>query len=178
MYISEITNDKPTEFVSDLEKEVYNKLEELNIEYDRVDNDVVESMEECIEISNKLGAEIRKTIIVCNRQKTDFYLVILPADKRFDSKLFSQKMECARVSFASGEDMENLLGVVPGSATVMSLVKDKENKVKVIIDEEVAKEEYFSCNTGANTRHIKIKTSDLIEKILPELNHEPTIISL
>ena len=74
--------------------------------------------------------------------------------------------------------MENLLGVVPGSATVMSLVKDKENKVKVIIDEEVAKEEYFSCNTGANTRHIKIKTSDLIEKILPELNHEPTIISL
>lgn len=178
MYISEITNEKPTEFASDLEKEVYNKLEELNIEYDRVDNDVVESMEECIEISNKLGAEIRKTIIVCNRQKTDFYLVILPADKRFDSKLFSQKMECARVSFASGEDMESLLGVAPGSATVMSLVKDKENKVKVIIDEEVAKEEYFSCNTGANTRHIKIKTSDLIEKILPELNHEPTIISL
>ena len=178
MYISEITQEKPTEFASELEQEVYKKLEELNISFDRVDNDVVESMEECIEISNKLGAEIRKTIIVCNRQKTDFYLVILPADKRFDSKLFSQKMETARVSFASAEDMENLLGVQPGSATVMSLVKDKDNKVKVIIDEEVAKEEYFSCNTGANTRHIKIKTKDLIEKILPELNHKPIIISL
>lgn len=178
MYISEITKEKPKEFSNDLEKKVYEKLEELNISYDRVDNDIVESMEECVEISNKLGAEIRKTIIVCNRQKTEYSLVILPADKRFDSKLFSQKMECARVSFASAEDMENLLGVVPGSATVMSLVNDKDNKVRVIIDEEVVKEEYFSCNTGANTRHIKIKTRDLIEKLLPELNHKPIIISL
>jgi Ala-tRNA(Pro) deacylase len=178
MFISEITNELPQEFANELEKEVYEKLDELNISFDRVDNDVVESMEECLEIDNKLGTEIRKTIIVCNEKKTQFYLVVLPGEKRFDSKEFRNKMECSRVSFARAEDMERVLGVLPGSATVMSVIKDTDNIVQVVIDKEVADEEFFGCNTGANTRHIKIKTKDLIDVILPSLNHEPKIIEL
>ncbi len=178
MYISEITNELPQEFANELEKEVYGKLNELNISFDRVDNDVVESMEECLEIDKKLGTEIRKTIIVCNEKKTQFYLIVLPSEKRFDSKEFRNKMECSRVSFAKVEDMERVLGVLPGSATVMSVIKDNDNIVQVVIDKEVADEEFFGCNTGANTRHIKIKTKDLIDVILPNLNHEPKIIEL
>ena len=178
MYISDITKEMPTSYTSDLEKKVYEKLNELSIEFDRVDNDTVESMEECLEIDKKLGTEIRKTIIVCNDKKTQFYLVVLPADKRFDSKLFRDKMGCSRVSFSRAEDMQAILGVVPGSATVMSVVNDNEGKVKVVIDKEVADDEYFGCNTGENTRHIKIKTSDLINVFLPNVNHEPTIIEL
>lgn len=178
MFISEITNELPQEFANELEKEVYEKLNELNISFDRVDNDTVESMEECLEIDKKLGTEIRKTIIVCNEKKTQFYLVVLPGEKRFDSKEFRNKMECSRVSFAKGEDMERVLGVLPGSATVMSVIKDSDNIVQVVIDKEVADEEFFGCNTGANTRHIKIKTKDLIDVILPSLNHEPKIIEL
>ena len=87
-------------------------------------------------------------------------------------------MGCSRVSFAKAEDMQAILGVVPGSATVMSIVNDNEGKVKVAIDKEVADDEYFGCNTGENTRHIKIKTSDLINVFLPNVNHEPTIIEL
>lgn len=178
MYISDIFKTKPEDNRSDLENKVYEELERLNIEYERVDNDSVESMEECIEISNKLGAEIRKTVFVCNRQKTNYYLVILPADKRFDSKKFSSELEIARVSFASGEDMEALLGVSPGTATIMTVLNDKDNKVAVIIDKEVANNEYFACNPGANTTHIKFKTSDLINKLLPDTNHLPKIIEL
>lgn len=178
MNISDITSEMPTQFTSDLEKVIYEKLNELNINFSRVDNDVVEAMEECIQISDKLGAEIRKTIIVCNRQKTNFYLVVLPADKRFDSKLFSTKLDCSRVSFAASEDMQEILGVVPGSATVMSVVNDKDNKVQVVIDKEVAENDYFACNTGENTRHIKIKTSDLIDNFLPNVDHIPTIVEL
>ncbi len=178
MYISDITNEMPTSYSSDLEENVYTKLNELNIQFDRVDNDTVEAMEECVEISNKLGAEIRKTIIVCNEKKTQFYLVVLPAEKRFDSKLFRDKMGCSRVSFAKAEDMQEILGVVPGSATIMSVINDKDNIVKVAIDKEVADSEFFACNTGENTRHIKIKTSDLLNVFLPNVNHEPTIIEL
>ena len=178
MFISEITNELPHEFSNDLEKEVYDKLEELKISFDRVDNDTVESMEECLEIDKKLGSEIRKTIIVCNEKKTQFYLVVLPSEKRFDSKEFRNKMECSRVSFAKAEDMEKVLGVLPGSATIMSVIRDKDNIVQVVIDKEVASDEFFACNTGANTRHIKIKTKDLIDIILPSLNHEPKIIEL
>lgn len=178
MFISDITNEMPESYSSDLEKKVYEKLNELNIEFSRVDNDTVEAMEECVEISNKLGAEIRKTIIVCNEKKTQFYLIILPAEKRFDSKVFRDKMGCSRVSFAKAEDMERVLGVVPGSATVMSIINDNDSIVKVVIDKEVADEEFFACNTGENTRHIKIKTEDLLNKYLKDVNHEAVIIEL
>lgn len=178
MYISELTNSMPNSYTSDFEKRVYEKLNSLNISFDRVDNDTVEAMEECVEISNKLGAEIRKTIIVCNDKKTKFYLVVLPADKRFDSKAFRDKMGCSRVSFARVEDMQEKLGVVPGNATIMSVINDKDGIVQVVIDKEVADNEYFACNTGENTRHIKIKTDDLLNKFLTDVEHEPTIIEL
>ena len=178
MYISELTNSMPDSYTSDFEKRVYEKLNSLNISFDRVDNDTVEAMEECVEISNKLGAEIRKTIIVCNDKKTKFYLVVLPADKRFDSKAFRDKMGCSRVSFARAEDMQEKLGVVPGNATIMSVINDKDGIVQVVIDKEVADNEFFACNTGENTRHIKIKTDDLLNKFLTDVEHEPTIIEL
>ena len=178
MFISDITNEMPESYSSDLEKKVYEKLNELNIEFSRVDNDTVEAMEECVEISNKLGAEIRKTIIVCNDKKTKFYLVVLPAEKRFDSKAFRDKMGCSRVSFARAEDMQEKLGVIPGNATIMSVINDKDGIVQVVIDKEVADNEYFACNTGENTRHIKIKTDDLLNKFLTDVEHEPTIIEL
>lgn len=178
MYISDIMTTAPTDERGALETKVYQELERLGIKYERVDNDVVEAMEECVEVSEKLGAEIRKTIVVCNRQKTDFYLVILPANKRFDSKLFASMMQCSRVSFASAEDMEAVIGLTPGSASVMGILNDAVGKVKVVIDKAVADEKYFACNPGANTTHIKFKTSNLINNFLPAEKHKPEIIML
>lgn len=178
MYISEIMNTVPNNERCPLETKVYEELTRLGIKFDRVDNDSVEAMNECAEISEKLGAEIRKTVIVCNRQKTDFYLVVLPAEKRFDSKRFAQMMQCSRVSFASPEDMEEKLGVSPGSATVMSVLNDKKCCVKVVIDKKVADDQWFACNPGANTTHIKMKTGNLINNFLPAEEHKPEIIML
>ena len=166
MYISDIMTTAPEDERGALETKVYQELEKLNISYERVDNDSVESMDECVEISDKLGAEIRKTIVCCNMQKTDFYLVILPANKRFDSKLFAAMMRTARVSFASAEDMENLIGLTPGEASVMGILNDPEGKVQVVIDKAVADAEWFACNPGANTTHIRFKTKQLINNFL------------
>ena len=178
MYISEVVTTVPEDARGPLETKIYEELTRLGIKFERVDNDVVEAMEECVEISEKLGAEIRKTIVVCNRQKTDFYLVILPADKRFDSKRFAQMMQCSRVSFASAEDMQAVIGLEPGSASVMGILNDQEGKVKVVIDKAVADEKWFACNPGANTTHIKFKTGNLINNFLPAEKHKPEILML
>lgn len=178
MFISEVMTTAPTDERGALETKVYQELDRLNIKYERVDNDSVEAMEECVEISDKLGAEIRKTIVVCNRQKTDFYLVVLPANKRFDSKLFAAMMRTSRVSFASPEDMEAVIGLTPGEASVMGILNDTEKRVQVVIDKAVADAEWFACNPGANTSHLRFKTKRLIKDFLPAEGHKPEIIML
>ena len=104
--------------------------------------------------------------------------MILPANKRFDSKLFAAMMRTARVSFASAEDMENLIGLTPGEASVMGILNDPEGKIQVVIDKAVADAEWFACNPGANTTHIRFKTKQLINNFLPAEGHKPEIIML
>ena len=176
--ISEIKQGNPSGERTSLELKTHEFLRKLDIYYEWVDNDEVSSMEECAEISEKLGAEIRKSIFLCNRQKTMFFLLVMPAKKAFDTKVFSAALNVPRLSFASGELMEEYLGVLPGNASVMSLINDKDNRVQLVIDDEVAKNDWFGCNPGVNTSHLKIKTNDLIDKFLPYINHKPTIISL
>ena len=178
MYISEVMTTAPEDERGALETKVYEELARLNIKFERVDNDTVETMDECVEVSEKLGSEIRKTIIVCNRQKTEFYLVVLPANKRFDSKLFASMMRTARVSFASAEDMEKLIGLTPGEASIMGILNDPEGKIQVVIDKAVADAEWFACNPGANTTHIRFKTKQLLNNFLPAEHHKAEIIML
>lgn len=175
MYISEIMTTSPEEDRNSTETKLYSILDELSIPFERIDNDVVETMEECKEIDEKLGTEIRKTLFLCNRKKTNLYLIVLPADKQLDIKAMSAKLELPKLSFASAELMEKYLCAKPGSASVMGLINDIENSVELIIDKEVADAEWFGCNPGTNISHLKIKTSDLIEKILPHINHNPRI---
>lgn len=177
MYISEVMMTAPEDERGALETKVYQELERLGIKYERVDNDTVETMEECIEISDKLGAEIRKTII-CRNKKKEFYLVILPADKRFNSKLFSDMMRTPKVSFASAEEMEEIIGLTPGEASVMGILNDADGKIKVVIDKAVADDEWFACNPGANTTHIRFKTKELLNNFLPAEGHKPEIFML
>ena len=178
MFISEITKEIPEKFENEVEELIFNKLKELKIDFERIDNDEANTMESCVELDKKLGAEIRKTVFACNRQKTQYYLVVLPANKPFVTKDFSRAMECARVSFASVEDLLDIIGVTPGSASVLCSIKDTEKKVQVVIDKPITEEEYFSCNTGTSLRHIKIKTKDLLEVILPSIDHEAKIVEL
>lgn len=176
--ISEIFCSAPEESRGDLENRTYKTLEELKIPFERVDNDSVESMEECVEISNKLGAEIRKSIFVRDQKKINYYLVVMPAGKSFNTKSFCEKLGCSKVSFASPESMKERLGVLSGTASIMSLLNDEKKSVKVVIDKEVANSEWFACNPGANTTHIKIKTEQLLNVFLPHIGHRTIIIEL
>lgn len=176
----ELKKGRPEDFDSrtDSEKAVYEFLDNLKIEYERLDHEPAFTMEICREIDKSLGALICKNLFLTNRQKTDFYLLMMPDDKIFKTKELSKALEVSRLSFGEADKMLELLNTTPGSASVMGLLFDKENKVRLCIDEDVLKEEYFGCHPCVNTSSLKIKVNDLKEKILPALKHNFTEVKL
>lgn len=177
-FISEISTTAPEKGTNATKDKVFVLLDKLHIPYERVENDVVETMEECKEIDQALGTEIRKSIFLCNQKKTSFFLVVMPAEKQLDTGALEKKLGVSHLSFASGELMEKHLGTKPGSASIMGLINDEDEYVQLIMDKEVADEEWFGCNPGINTDHLKLKTQDLLKKFLPRIYHKAKIVEL
>lgn len=178
IYVSDVQRQAPKEIKNNLQGKVYKTLDELNIAYERVDTDEVITMEDCLEVNKKLDMKMVKTLFLCNRQKTEFYLFITEGDKKFDSKKFSSLLDIARVSFAPAELMDEMLGTKIGAATVFSSLIDVENQVKIVFDQAVLNEEYYGCSDGTTTGYMKIKTDDIVNKVLPHSKHEATIINM
>ena len=163
-----------------LEKEnkVYELLEKLSIPYSGIDHDEAATIELCKEIETKLGAEICKNLFLCNSQKTAFYLLLMPGDKKFKTKDLSKQINSARLSFAGAAHMESLLNITPGSVSVLGLMNDSEKQVKLLIDKDLLSQEHIGCHPCINTSTLKIKLSDIQEKLLPHLGYEATIVDL
>jgi Ala-tRNA(Pro) deacylase len=175
-----IQNGRPVDLSGRLEKEirVYDLLDRLEIEYHRVDHEALATMEACQEVDEILGVPMCKNLFLCNAQKTKFYLLLMPGDKKFKTKDLSQQIGSARLSFAAAEDMERLLDITPGSVSVMGLMNDTEHSVQLLIDEEILLGDYIACHPCINTSSIKLKTEDLLHKFLPVVNHMPINVKL
>lgn len=176
----ELFKGRPEDETGRLEKEirVYDFLDRLGIEYERTDHEPADTMEACNKIDAVLGTLICKNLFLCNRQKTDFYLLIMPGNKPFKTKDITAPLGCSRLSFASPEYMEKFLDITPGAVSVMGLMNDTENNVRLVVDRAVFDDETFGCHPCVNTSSLKIKTKDIIEKYLPAVHHEPTVIEL
>lgn len=162
----------------DREVRCYDLLDRLNIPFDRVDHPAAETMAVCDEIDEVLGTLICKNLFLCNRQKTRFYLLMLPGDKRFDTKALSSALGVARLSFADEAHMLELLDITPGSVSVLGLMNDKENRVQLVMDRAVAESTTFGCHPCLNTSSLRLQTQDLLNRILPEINHAPILVDL
>lgn len=171
-------NGRPNEQREPREMAAYDFLDGLEIDYRRADHDRADTMEACEAIDAELGFEICKNLFLCNRQKTDFYLLLMPASKPFKTKELSGQLGVSRLSFGSGEDMEALLGLLPGSVSVLGLINDKEMRVRLLIDEDLLSAPNFGCHPLMNTSTVAFTTEDLMKKIIPALNHEPTYVKL
>ena len=186
----DVSNREPREV------RVYDLLDSLGIEYDRLDHEPAMTMEVCAEINTAFErttlenfksdmaddkakhAIICKNLFLCNRQKTKFYLLMIPGDKKFLTKDLSQQINSARLSFADGEAMQNYLDVMPGSVSVMGLMNDADNTVQLLIDSDVLQSDYVGCHPCMNTSSLRMKVKDLTEKVLPAIHHEPIIVTL
>ena len=176
----DLLHGRPENIADRLPKEirVYDFLDALGIQYQRVDHEAAMTMEACLEVDTALEATMCKNLMLCNRQCTDFYILLLPGDKKFKTSVLSKQIGSSRLSFADGQYMESFLDITPGSLSVLGLMNDKENRVKLLIDKDVLTGEYIGVHPCVNTASLKIKTSDLVEKIIPAMNHEPTYVEL
>ena len=171
---------KPANYDQRLPKEqrVYDFLDRLGICYHRVDHEPAMTMEACLEADRVLETKMCKNLLLCNRQCTDFYILLMPGDKPFKTKDLSKQIGSSRLSFAAGEYMEEFLNITPGSLSVLGLMNDKDNRVQLLIDEDLLQDAYIGCHPCVNTSSLKIKTSDLLETVIPAMGHTPTVIHL
>ena len=176
----ELVKGRPASNEGRLDKEirVYDFLDKLGIEYRRIDHEPAMTMEICAQIDKVLDATICKNLLLCNRQKTDFYLLMMPGDKVFKTKDLSSQIGSSRLSFADPCFMEEFLDITPGSVSVMGLMNDHNHRVKLLMDEDVAKGEFIGFHPCINTSSLRLKTQDLMEKIIPAMGHEPTFVKL
>ena len=175
-----LCNGRPEDISGRLDKEirVYDFLDKLGVAYQRVDHEPAMTMEACQEVDNVLGVKMCKNLFLCNRQQTDFYMLLMPDDKVFKTKDLSSQLGVSRLSFASGAFMEEFLDITPGSLSVLGLMNDKDFRVRLVIDAPVLEGEFVGVHPCINTSSLLLKTADLTEKIIPAMGHETTIVNL
>ena len=171
---------RPADSAGRLEKELrcYDALDALQISYTRVDHPHADTIADCAEIEQALQAPVCKNLFLCNRQKTDFYLLLMPGEKPFRTKHFSSLLGVSRLSFAGPEDLEKYLGLTPGSVTIFGLINDQPPRVKVYVDRPVAEQEFIGCHPCINTSTLRLTTADVLERFVPSTGHTANIIDL
>ena len=176
----ELHRGRPADFASRLPKEqrVYEMLDRLEIEYTRVDHAPAMTMEACIAVDEALGTVMCKNLLLCNRQCTDFYLLLMPGDKPFKTSVLSKQIGSSRLSFAGGEYMEEFLDITPGSLSVLGLMNDSGGRVRLLIDSDLLAGESIGVHPCINTSSLRIRTADLMEKLIPAMGHAPTMVQL
>ena len=176
----ELVQGRPETNDGRLEKEIrcYDLLDALDVSYQRIDHEAAMTMEACAEIDKVLDATICKNLLLCNRQCTAFYLLMIVGEKHFKTSTFSKQICSSRLSFAAPEYMEKFLDITPGSLSVLGLMNDREKQVQLLIDGDILKGEFFGCHPCINTSSLRLKTCDLVEKIIPAMGHEARIVIL
>ena len=176
----ELVQGRPEANDGRLEKEIrcYDLLDALDVSYQRIDHEAAMTMEACAEIDKVLDATICKNLLLCNRQCTAFYLLMIVGEKHFKTSTFSKQIGSSRLSFAAPEYMEQFLDITPGSLSVLGLMNDREKQVQLLIDGDILKGEFFGCHPCINTSSLRLRTADLLEKIIPAMGHEPRFVTI
>lgn len=178
IFVSDVKTEAPASFETVLQEKTYRALQALNIPFWRVETDEVVTMGDCALINQRLNMKMVKTLFLGNRRQTEFWLFITAGDKPFKSKEFSQTLNVPRLSFAPSDLMEKMLGTKIGAATIFSSLLDRDNMVKIVLDDDVVKEQWYGCSDGTTTGYMKIATEQVINSFLPLTSHSPVIIRL
>ena len=175
-----IVPGRPADCAGRLDKEIrtYDFLDRVGIPYHTCDHPAAYTMEDCLAVDSALGTRMCKNLFLCNRQETDFYLLLMPDDKPFRTKQLSQQLGCSRLSFADGKYMEMLLDITPGALSLMGLINDQEHRVHLLVDEDLLTDEYIGCHPCVNTASVKLTTKDAFGAFLTATGHELTPVHL
>ena len=174
----ELVEGRPQDKRIDKEERVYDLLDQLNIDYQRIDHEEANTMEICLEIEKTLKSTICKNLFLVNSNKSQYYLLMLKENKKFKTKMISKEMNSSRLSFGSDEKMLEYLDITPGSVSLLGLMNDHDFKVQLLMDKDLLQDEYLGCHPCINTSSLRIKMKDVFEKIIPSLHHEPIFVEV
>ena len=174
----ELVEGRPQDKRIDKEERVYDLLDQLNIDYQRIDHEEANTMEVCLEIEKSLKSTICKNLFLVNSNKSQYYLLILKENKKFKTKVISKQINSSRLSFGSDEKMLEYLDITPGSVSLLGLMNDHDFKVQLLMDKDLLQDEYLGCHPCINTSSLRIKMKDVFEKIIPSLHHEPLFVEV
>ena len=174
----ELVEGRPQDKRIDKEERVYDLLDQLNIDYQRIDHEEANTMEVCLEIEKSLKSTICKNLFLVNSNKSQYYLLMLKENKKFKTKVISKQINSSRLSFGSDEKMLEYLDITPGSVSFLGLMNDHDFKVQLLMDKDLLQDEYLGCHPCINTSSLRIKMKDVFEKIIPSLHHEPIFVEV
>lgn len=174
----ELVEGRPQDKRIDKEERVYDLLDQLNIDYQRIDHEEANTMEACLEIEKTLKSTICKNLFLVNSNKSQYYLLMLKENKKFKTKVISKQINSSRLSFGSDEKMLEYLDITPGSVSLLGLMNDHDFKVQLLMDKDLLQDEYLGCHPCINTSSLRIKMKDVFEKIIPSLHHEPIFVEV
>lgn len=174
----ELVEGRPRDKRIDKEERVYDLLDQLDIEYQRIDHEEANTMEVCLEIEKNLKSTICKNLFLVNSNKSQYYLLMLKGNKKFKTKVISKQINSSRLSFGSNEKMLEYIDITPGSVSLLGLMNDYDFKVQLLMDKDLLQDEYLGCHPCINTSSLRIKMKDVFEKIIPALHHEPIFVEV
>lgn len=174
----ELVEGRPQDKRIDKEERVYDLLDQLNIDYQRIDHEEANTMEVCLEIEKTLKSTICKNLFLVNSNKSQYYLLMLKENKKFKTKMISKQINSSRLSFGSDEKLLEYLNITPGSVSLLGLMNDHDFKVQLLMDKDLLQDEYLGCHPCINTSSLRIKMKDVFEKIMPFLHHEPIFVEV
>ena len=174
----ELVTGRPQDKRIDKEERVYDLLDQLNIDYQRIDHEEANTMEVCLEIEKTLKSTICKNLFLVNSNKSQYYLLMLKGNKKFKTKVISKQINSSRLSFGNDEKMLEYLDITPGSVSLLGLMNDHDFKVQLLMDKDLLQDEYLGCHPCINTSSLRIKMKDVFEKIIPSLHHEPIFVEV
>jgi len=169
---------RPADVRQEREMRCYELLDSLSIPYMRAEHSPANTIADCMEVEKVIGVGVCKNLFLCNRQKTKFYLLLMPGQKPFRTSVFSKLIGSSRLSFADEEHLLKFLDVHPGSVSILGLMNDTEGRVQLVIDRDVISGEYMRCHPCANTTTLRLRTTDVLNKLLPAINHVPIIVDI
>ncbi len=156
---------------------IYSLLDQLAIPYQRIDHPPVFTCEEASTLLPDLPAAKTKNLFLRDPKSERLFLVVSPEESRVDLKALAARLGVKRLSFGSPERLDAVLGLTPGSVTLLAMVRDSEQAVELVVDESIWQAEQVQCHPLVNTATLIIRLDD-VRRLLAHLGRQATVMAL
>ncbi|MCE9953327.1 prolyl-tRNA synthetase associated domain-containing protein [Aeromonas allosaccharophila] len=156
---------------------IYSLLDQLAIPYQRFDHPPVFTCEEASRLLPDLPAAKTKNLFLRDPKSERLFLVVSPEAIRVDLKGLAVMLGVKRLSFGSPERLDAVLGLTPGSVTLLAMVHDSERAVELVVDEAIWQAEQVQCHPLVNTATLIIRLDD-VRRLLTHLGRKATVMRL